>query len=132
MGIIKKMKPEVKEAWVNALRSGDYRRGKFGLLNVGRYGSKRFSCLGVLTDLYVKAYKTKEWKRDKEPRGDGSYDYSVDGKTFDGLSSSVKKWAGLLWSSPAVDLPDSPSVNFLDFAENRDFRYLATLINKHL
>lgn len=45
-----KLKPEVREAWVTALRSGDYAQGGRMLRsNIG----PRFCCLGVLCDLGV-------------------------------------------------------------------------------
>lgn len=51
---VTKMNPEVKAAWVAALRSGDYRQGKRKLFQY-REGEKVHCCLGVLCDLYDKA-----------------------------------------------------------------------------
>jgi hypothetical protein len=42
------MKPNIKQQWLDALRSGKYDQGK-GCLQDSR---GRFCCLGVLTDLY--------------------------------------------------------------------------------
>jgi hypothetical protein len=44
------MKPEIKEQWVAALRSGEFKQGR-GSLRKGDL----FCCLGVLTDLFVRA-----------------------------------------------------------------------------
>lgn len=44
---------EVKEAWVAALRSGDFKQGR-GALAVIDGGSASHCCLGVLCELYVK------------------------------------------------------------------------------
>lgn len=44
------MKPEIAALWTAALRSGEYKQG-IGHLN----SSGGFCCLGVLTDLFVKA-----------------------------------------------------------------------------
>jgi hypothetical protein len=45
------MNPEIKKLWVEALRSGDYKKGK----NQLRSGSK-FCCLGVLCNLHAQAH----------------------------------------------------------------------------
>ena len=42
-----KMKPEAKEAWLKALRSGDYRQGTYTL----RTADDRFCCLGVFAEI---------------------------------------------------------------------------------
>lgn len=44
------MNPEIKRAWVKALRSGNYKQGQGALRQ-----HDRFCCLGVLCDLAVKA-----------------------------------------------------------------------------
>ena len=49
------MKQEIKEKWVAALRSGEYRQTRSTLRD-----EKGFCCLGVLTDLYLKE-NNKEW-----------------------------------------------------------------------
>ncbi len=46
------LKPEVKEAWVTALRSGEYRQGQ-GRLRGGLIHDC-YCCLGVLVDLMVR------------------------------------------------------------------------------
>lgn len=45
----RKMDPDVKAKWVEALRSGEYKQGKGVLEQEGK-----FCCLGVLCDLAVK------------------------------------------------------------------------------
>lgn len=54
------MKPEIKKMWVEALRSGEYRQGRF-FLN-GRQG---FCCYGVLCDLHAKTNGGK-WEEDPD------------------------------------------------------------------
>lgn len=59
-----KLKPEVKAAWVTALRSGEYEQGT-GCLNKLVDGEERYCCLGVLADLaaregIVERYVTQE------------------------------------------------------------------------
>jgi hypothetical protein len=45
-----KMKPEIKQKWLEALRSGEYRQGISAL----RSHDDRYCCLGVLCDLHSK------------------------------------------------------------------------------
>lgn len=45
------MKPEIKEKWVAALRSGEYKQGRNNLANVK---TNRFCCLGVLCEVALK------------------------------------------------------------------------------
>lgn len=48
-----KLKPEVKEKFLTALRSGEYEQG-MGALCIENAGGKNHCCLGVLTDLAAK------------------------------------------------------------------------------
>ena len=77
------MRKEVKEKWLQALRSGEYKQGK----NCLRADDK-FCCLGVLTDIYAKE-KNVEWR----------------GNVFLGkknvLPQSVATWAGI-FGAPKV------------------------------
>ena len=75
------MNQEIKQRWVEALRSGEYKQGYEYLYNCGA-----FCCLGVLTDLYIKEHGF-QWKRNPD-----------DIRSFEGHSSSlpesVQEWAG--------------------------------------
>lgn len=53
------MNPEVKQKWIDALRSGEYEQTKHHLKTDNGY-----CCLGVLTDLYIKENNFK-WGRNK-------------------------------------------------------------------
>ncbi len=46
-----KMNAELKQRWVDALRSGNYEQGHHALCNVEADGSKSYCCLGVLQDV---------------------------------------------------------------------------------
>ena len=52
------MKKEIKEKWINALRSEEYKKGSYALKNTDKY-----CCLGVLCDL-VKDEVDGKWKDD--------------------------------------------------------------------
>ena len=82
------MNKQVKTAWVEALRSGEYEQGR-GSLAQGYVTETptSFCCLGVLTALYLKEAKLN-WNR----RGSRAV-----------LGTAVQAWA---------DLGDDPSVRF--------------------
>lgn len=68
------MNPEIKAAWVAALRSGEYKQGRGQLRNT----DDEYCCLGVLCDLAVKAGVT-EWVFSLESTsyGCGAYEATV-------------------------------------------------------
>lgn len=71
-----KMKAEVKKRWVEALCSGEYKKGIGGLHPT----EDTYCCLGVLTDLYNKEMRLK---KKKTASLEGGY-----------LDPKVSKWAG--------------------------------------
>jgi hypothetical protein len=85
------MKSTVKEKWVAALRSGDYKKTKNHL-----HTSEGFCCLGVLTDLYLKE-NNLEW--DYLDSVDSGSPGQVDIYSFESmegsLPESVMNWAGI-------------------------------------
>lgn len=56
------MDPDVKKAWLKALRSGEYKQGKGTLCRVDSKGTYSFCCLGVLADGALYA----DWHLDEE------------------------------------------------------------------
>lgn len=52
------MKPEIKQLWIEALKSGRYKQGKGALRSINGY-----CCLGVLADLYV-----RDWTNNNKTR----------------------------------------------------------------
>lgn len=89
------MVPEVKAAWVAALRSGNYRQGNGTLHNIGQ---NTYCCLGVLCDLAVKAGVAKERE------GDGMFASNVDSAMYHSgvLPKAVADWAGLSDCNPVL------------------------------
>lgn len=101
-----KMNTEIKQKWVNALRSGEYEQGSEKL-----YSGRGYCCLGVLCDLYSKENGLK-W----EFRGDDviktedeivpsqlqKYDYFYFDDESEFLPESVKEWAELSVKNPQV------------------------------
>ena len=56
------MNPEIKQRWVEALRSGKYEQGR-GVLREFRDGKFHYCCLGVLCDLVAPDDWDREWHR---------------------------------------------------------------------
>jgi hypothetical protein len=91
-----KMNQTVKEKWLQALRSKEYKQGS-GCLKK----EDKFCCLGVLTDLYIKE-NNLNWSLD-----DSSYVY----EKLPVPGSVVRAWAGLEYANPDIKIdkpfPDS-------------------------
>lgn len=90
---IPKLKPEVKEKWLAALRSGEYKQG-YEYLHIKGKDQDTFCCLGVLCDLYVKTGGEIEIKGKGECH---PHLESVGAVVYDGRSGAlptrVKNWA---------------------------------------
>ena len=84
------MNSQIKQLWLDALRSGEYKQKRRKLRD-----TNSFCCLGVLCDLYAKEHG-KEWDYDK---GENYY-YFEEADT--GLAKSVMNWAGLTEEYPEV------------------------------
>lgn len=97
------MNKEVRERWITALTSGEYKQAQ-GALRKG----EGFCCLGVLTDLYVKENNgCVQWL----PGGDDeTYKFRVVGSvsaTTAFLPKEVMEWACLRSDDPAPERGDS-------------------------
>ena len=88
------MNPEVKELWLEALRSGEYEQGTRYLNSDGK-----FCCLGVLCEV---ALRVNPLLVKVEVRQDSYFSITEydDRKGF--LPASVKEWAGLDSNNPRV------------------------------
>jgi len=100
------MKTHIKELWLTALNSGEYKQGR----NTLKDKLNRFCCLGVLCDLYIKETGDGEW--DTLPTQYGSTDLILKG--LEGAGSMppprVLKWADIsedaVWDTyTQVDFP---------------------------
>ena len=93
------MNAEIKDNWVAALESGEYEQGKNYL-----HSGTRFCCLGVLTDLYIKAHPEQGgWT----PRDSGTevttFFFGPDREDYSVLPIVVRDWAGLDAASPLIE-----------------------------
>lgn len=126
------MKQEIKEKWIEALRSGEYEQG-MSTLHFQEYSEERFCCLGVLCELAVKEEVVSEVSTERtnfNPRIHFLYDGE---KT--GLPPSVLEWTGLDHKFPELD-PDSEedplSLPMLNDSGDFSFDDIAALIDKYL
>jgi hypothetical protein len=91
------MNSKIKEAWVNALRSGKYEQGSEKLRSVRGY-----CCLGVLCDIYAQEHNT-EWKfRGNEETNLQPMDYWYYEGESEFLPESVMDWAELKTNNPQL------------------------------
>lgn len=94
-----KMNPQVKQKWIDALRSGKYEQGSEKLRSVSGY-----CCLGVLCDLYAQEHNT-EWRfRDNKETTLQLMDYWYYEGESEFLPESVMNWAGLELNCPVVKI----------------------------
>jgi hypothetical protein len=136
------MNPDVKQKWIAALRSGDYKQTREQLRRRNSY-----CCLGVLTDLY-----DKNKVESKDCWCGNSYSYTngeAKCKANLLLPPPVMEWAGLEASNPNVEYPtrigwtDTPdqcnkmslepdfaSLAYLNDSEKLNFNQIADIIEE--
>ncbi len=114
------MNKDVKEKWISALRSGEYKR-TINLL----HEDNKFCCLGVLCDLAVKEGIIEE------PKMINNFYVYGEHQEVDVLPKEVYDWAGLeKWSR-------NGRYNETDFTlaelndDGKSFKYIAKVIEKH-
>lgn len=123
------MKPDIKQKWIEALRSGEYVQGT-GCLHNADNGS--FCCLGVLCDLADQEGIITSFGSEEDHDGLNGNVYTYDSEKFV-LPKSVRDWAGIAQDNPLM----STGMNLMDIAELNDhYRYnferLAELIDDQL
>lgn len=111
------MKKRIKNLWLKALRSGEYRQGTAGL----RFEDS-FCCLGVLCDLHAEIAFVN-WEYDERS---GIYRYL--GETIV-LPKAVCEWAGLDDPNPITPKAFLTTQND---TPGRSFKRLALMIERHL
>ena len=147
-----RMKPEIKDLWVKALRSGDYKQTQ-GILQRterGRDGEAvGFCCLGVLCDLAVKAGIVEAVDMPEPDTGEkgvvgypdtgekGVVGYRLGGDesipSIGSLPYEVQQWAGLTDPDEGNDpMIDGMTLSYYNDGEGYDFKRIASLIEKEL
>ena len=111
------MNPQIKQKWVDALRSGDYQQTK------GRLRKEdEFCCLGVLCDLYGKENNV-EWQHNEVD------DYFYE-KNSTVLPLSVMEWADVDGQSADICNVTETLAGLNDSGST--FNEIADLIENHL
>lgn len=113
------MNPEIKQKWVDALRSGNYHQGEGSLKD-----NDKFCCLGVLCDLYLKE-NGGEWDLSEKYAGRniifGSYALPP---------VLVWTWAGLDNENPCLN--SGYHLTNLNDGLKFDFNRIANIIEEEL
>ena len=91
------MNTEVKQKWIDALRSGKYEQGSEKLRSVTGY-----CCLGVLCDIYAQEHNTQWEFRGDEEINPQSQDYWYFDEHSEFLPETVMNWAELKTHNPTV------------------------------
>lgn len=114
------MNADIKAQWVQALRSGDYTKGKGTLKSEHDDGGPTYCCLGVLCELSP-----------FESRKSGAWHSWDDSLSY--LPCSVRDWAGLDTHNPKVSYLGGES-DLADVNDRTDatFFEIADLIEAHL
>ena len=123
------MKSEIKELWLDALNSDNYRQGRGQLLKDGE-----FCCLGVLCDVYIKQTNLAEWLPPIPVTGKHMI-VDIDALAGDyitaGLPWSVRQWAGCLSYDPHILYKgDSYPLSHLNDVFGLNFKQIAQLIEE--
>ena len=108
------------KVWVEALRSGEYEKGK-GALRTG----DTFCCLGVACEVYRRKAKKGHWNGGWFAASKKSEHRSI-------LPREVAKWLGLT-SDPVVTLKSRESVSLINLNDGRgySFKRIAKVIEKN-
>lgn len=148
-----KMNPEIKEKWLAALRSGDYKQGQSKLRRIlpklfKRTGGndltdERYCCLGILCELYIQDTGKGRWIMD-DFDGEFKFDDGNGSSSYGMPTNAVYAWAGMSNDDgfyvdnkdfKAYKVEDSSSPYFGLAALNdggRRFPTIAKLIEKYL
>lgn len=141
------MNPEIKQQWVEALRSGEYEQTIGSLhttvehtafLPTGGTETAKvgYCCLGVLCDLAAKSGVVQEYVTDSKNTSFASINDRLD-HNRDELPKAVIEWAGVESSNPSIDYRlthDGILVNTLAEANDQGvtFEEIAQIIEEEL
>lgn len=125
------MDREIKQRWINALRSGEYEQG-FGQLNDG----ERYCCLGVLCDIAVKDGVVRSSPVGALGKFIGYYVPTSDSGPWidqDVLPEAVRDWAGLVEKNPRVTIgEDDTVISEVNDVYQLNFNQIAEIIEEQL
>ena len=130
------MNKEIKQKWLEALRSGEYKQGKTRLHNTT---DKTFCCLGVLCEVAIKeGVKLDTLEVDAETYGTDQPYRKYKCISYAGestvLPDTVIAWAGLPDCNPSINKASPNTHDSLASINDRgvDFLAIADLIEANL
>lgn len=127
------MNPEIKEKWIAALRSGDYKQGKSYLAKKGVDGVIRYCCLGVLCEIAVKEGIAQRFHENSSFIAYGISERYQD-ETY--LTKEIAAWAGIRYNGQLHegDVEKSTPTNNLAVANDAElsFEHIAKMIEENL
>lgn len=92
------MNQRIKKIWLEALRSGEYKKG-VGCL---RANDNTFCCLGVLCDLYAKEHPSQVIWSTPDINGHKEFRIGIYSVEKGILPKDVARWAELKFRSPSI------------------------------
>jgi hypothetical protein len=113
------MRPEIKQLWIEELRSGRYEQGREALKDGDEY-----CCLGVLCELAREA-GVGDWQNDGSrahfnPTPDAGLEASPGFSSWSQLPEAVAKWAGLDSCNPGIYTLGGTEGEFIPLANLND------------
>lgn len=107
-----KMNPEIKDKWLTALRSGEYRQGQNVLKQQhGENDTPQYCCLGVLCDIAVKEgldITVRDIHEEDEAAEKQVWEFGTsDSLSHELLPDAVMEWAGMDSDNPTVYDPSA-------------------------
>jgi hypothetical protein len=117
------MREDIKNLWVEALRSGKYEQGRGSLRN-NIETVDEFCCLGVLCDIS----ELGEWITDSA--GDVCYKVLDGGSSSSVLPESIKQWANMLSKAGLFDTSLKGTLT-LQNDSGKSFNEIADIIERH-
>lgn len=133
------MKLEIKQQWLDALRSGEYMQGHSSLgSSDSRYPEQqlKFCCLGVLEDIWAVAHgKTWQIYQPEHEKKPFIYYANKDNEAecLGYCSPEVTTWAGLPRTNPLMEYHgEETSLSHLNDIHKLSFNEIADLIEEQL
>lgn len=119
----KKLEPEFKQKWMEALKSGQYEQGKDYLYTEGRDGKPEYCCLGVAEAICGTPINTMHQE------GDPRELHDEDGKVVSEIAHMVDSQA----MDRLMELNDGKgAINNPDHTRRHSFEEIALWINENL
>ena len=122
------MNKEIATKWIEALRSGKYKKIVGCLKKVENHEQGSFCALGVLCDIYQKESEEPLAENKRTPTAKKTK-VSIDGE-FDLLPEKVRDWAGLGDSEASIPEMNS-NVPRLNDRHKLSFKAIADIIEKN-